>query len=73
MFTVDEPTIDAIRRAHEESGELAGVVEFRRHFPLITDHAKVRECVRIIMSWAPLPDGARDKPGGTRQSRKRAS
>src|SRR3954469_10359885 len=32
MFTVDEATSEAIRRAYEESGELAGVVELRRHF-----------------------------------------
>ena len=54
MFSVNEPTAAAIRRAYEEDGDLASIVEFRRHFPLITDHAKVRECVRMIMSWAPL-------------------
>src|SRR4051812_46157993 len=48
MFTVDEATADAIRRAYGEGGELSGIVEFRRHFPLITDHAKARECVQII-------------------------
>ena len=57
MFTVDEPTAEAIRRAFDQGGELAGVVEFRRHFPLISDHAKARECVRIIAGWMPLPDG----------------
>jgi hypothetical protein len=36
MFTVDEPTAEAIRRAYDEGGELSGIVEFRRHFPLIT-------------------------------------
>src|SRR4051794_15286407 len=43
MFTVDEVTAEAIRRAYDEGGELAGVVEFRRHFPLITDNAKAGE------------------------------
>lgn len=55
MFAVDEPTAEAIRRAYDKDGELAGVVEFRRHFPLISDHAKARECVRIIAGWKPLP------------------
>ena len=42
MFVVDEETAAAIRRAWEEGGELAGVVELRRHFPLITDNAQAR-------------------------------
>jgi hypothetical protein len=33
MFVVDEETAEAIRRAWEEGGELAGVVKLRRHFP----------------------------------------
>ena len=33
MFSVDEPTAAAIRRAFDDGGELAGVVELRRHFP----------------------------------------
>ena len=56
MFAVDEATAEAIRRAYDEGGELAGVVEFRRHFPLITDNAKAGECVRIIAAWQPLAD-----------------
>jgi hypothetical protein len=55
MFTVDEPTAEAIRLAFEEGGELAGVVEFRRHFPLISDHDKSRLCVRAIVGWQPKP------------------
>ena len=55
MFIVDEATAEAIRRAYDEGGELSGVVEFRRHFPLITDHAKAGECVRIIAGWKPGP------------------
>ncbi len=50
MFTVDEATAAAICRAYHESGELAGVVEFRRHFPLI-DTAHAWDCVRQIVSW----------------------
>jgi hypothetical protein len=56
MFTVDEATAAAIRRAYEEGGELAGAVELRRHFPLITDNAHARRCVRMIASWEPISD-----------------
>jgi hypothetical protein len=55
MFVVDEETAAAIRRAWEEGGELAGVVELRRHFPLITDNANARMCVRAIVGWTPGP------------------
>ncbi len=55
MFCVDETTAEAIRRAFNEDGELSAVIELRRHFPLITDNAKGRECVRIIAGWQPLP------------------
>jgi hypothetical protein len=40
MFFVDEATAEATRRACDEGGELAGVVESKRHFPLIRDYAK---------------------------------
>jgi hypothetical protein len=63
VFTVDEPTAEAIRRAYEESGELAGVVELRRHFPLLTDNANARMCVRMIAGWQPM--AGPDKPGRT--------
>ncbi len=53
MFVVDEETAAAIRRAWEEGGELAGVVELRRHFPLISDNANARRCVRAIVGWGP--------------------
>lgn len=53
MFAVDDATADAIRHAVEQSGELAGVVEFRRHFPLVVDHAQARSCVRAIAGWKP--------------------
>jgi hypothetical protein len=53
MFVVDEPTAEAIRRVWEAGGELAGVVELRRHFPLITDNARARLCVRAIVGWGP--------------------
>lgn len=51
MFCVDEQTAEAIRRAFMDDGELSAVVEFRRHFPLITDHARALECARIIAGW----------------------
>jgi hypothetical protein len=59
MFVVDEETAAAIRRAWEEGGELAGVVELRRHFPLITDTAQARLCVRTVVGWKPAPPPAR--------------
>jgi hypothetical protein len=55
MFVVDEEAAAAIRRAWEEGGELAGVVELRRHFPLIADNAQARLCVRAIVGWTPRP------------------
>ncbi|MBV9775584.1 MAG: hypothetical protein JO143_00900 [Acetobacteraceae bacterium] len=55
MFVVDEEPAAAIRRAWEERGELAGVVELRRRFLLITDNAHARRCVRAIVGWRPQP------------------
>ena len=55
MFAVDDVAVEAIRRAYEESGELAAVVEFRRRFPLIQDGEHARSCVRMIASWMPRP------------------
>ncbi len=54
MFAVDDATADAIRRVYEESGELAAVVELRRHFPLFENSEHARLCVRSIASWKPL-------------------
>ena len=65
MFTVDDAAAEAIRRAYQESGELAAVVEFRRHFPLIQDGELARSCVRSIAGWAPIPPkGSATPPGG---------
>ncbi len=62
MFCVDEATAEAIRRAFREDGDLSAVVEFRRHFPLISDHVRALECARIIAGWgtAQPPTKARD-------------
>jgi len=60
MFSIDEETAETIRRALNEGGELAAVLELRRHFPSIADNARARECVRAIAAWAPaLPKAAR--------------
>jgi hypothetical protein len=58
MFMVNEETAEAIRRAWDEGGELSAVVELRRHFPLISDGADARRCVRAIVGWRrpPTPD-----------------
>jgi hypothetical protein len=55
MFTVDEATADAIRRAYENDGEFSAVVELRRHFLDVADNANARLCVRAIAGWKPLP------------------
>ena len=66
MFAVDDAAAEAIRRAFDESGELAAVVEFRQRFPGITDMALARQQVRIIAAWQPLPP-----PTTTRETRSR--
>jgi hypothetical protein len=55
MFVVDEKSAGAVRRAWDESGELSAVVELRRHYPLITDNAQARLCVRTIVGWTQRP------------------
>lgn len=55
MFSVDEATAAAIRKAFEESGELSAVAELRRHFPGIADNENARLCVRTIAGWQPMP------------------
>jgi hypothetical protein len=70
MFTVDEATAEAIRRAYEDSGELAGVVELRRHYPLLTDNAHAGLCVRAIAGWQPLADQPQ-ATGGRQPSKRR--
>ena len=52
---VDEETAAAIRQAWDESGELGAIVELRRHFPLISDHANARRCVHAIVGWGGHP------------------
>jgi hypothetical protein len=66
MFSVDEASAEAIRRAMEQGGELSAVAELRRRFPLITDNAEARRCVRAIAEWQPLPP---TRPAGGRQRR----
>ena len=73
MFCVDEATAEAIRRAFHEDGELSAVIELRRHFPLITDNVRGRECVRIIAGWRPHPAPAEPAAPVVRlRSRRRA-
>jgi hypothetical protein len=66
MFAVDNAAAEAIRRALDEHGELAAVVELRQRFPGITGMALARQQVRIIASWEPLPP-----PTATRETRPR--
>ena len=71
MFCVDEATAEAIRIAFNKDGELSAVLVLRRHFPLITDNAKGRECVRIIAGWRPLPVPAKAGKRNARLKSKR--
>lgn len=65
MLTVDDATAAAIRRAYQEGGELAAMVEFRQHFPLIQDNELARSCVRVIAGWTPpAPKGGAAPPAG---------
>ena len=54
MFAVDDAAAEAIRQACDEGGELAGVVELRRHFPLLANNENARMCVRAIAAWKPI-------------------
>ncbi len=55
MFVVTEADAAAIRAVFHEEGELSAVIELRRRFLGITDHAQARACVRTIAGWTPLP------------------
>src|SRR4051812_28413097 len=55
MFTVNERTAEAICCVFDEGGELSGIVEFKRDFPVIRDHARARECARMINACKPPP------------------
>ena len=59
MFAVDEATAAAVPDALERGGELSAVAELRRYFPLITDGAQARTCVRTIATWRQLPPANR--------------
>ena len=48
---VDEPTAAAIRKAYQDSGELAAVVELRRHFPGIADNANAWLLWSALQGW----------------------
>ena len=54
MFTVSEDERAAIRRAYEDGGEWAAVVELRRHFH-IADNENAVFAVRSIVRWSPAP------------------
>lgn len=60
MFIVDEEAAAEIRRLYREQGEWPAVVEFKRHFPLISDNADALRCTRVIAGWR----GREAEPGG---------
>lgn len=55
MFAVAPAVADAIRQAFQEHGELAAIVELRRHFPLFESNEQARSCVLAIANWKPIP------------------
>lgn len=60
MFMVDQATAAAIQHAYETDGELAAIVELRRHFPGITDNENARRCVHMIAGWQPPASSSAD-------------
>lgn len=64
MSVVDEETAAAIRRAWDEGGELAAVMELRRRFAALTDGEDARRCVRAIVGWASPPRPAPERERG---------
>lgn len=55
MFTVEPAVADTIRQVFQEQGELAAIVELRRHFPLFESNEQARSFVLAIASWTPIP------------------
>ncbi len=63
MFAVNDTEAEAIRRAYEEGGELSGIAELRRYFPLVQDNDKAQMCVRMIARWKPIQAPGKSSPG----------
>jgi hypothetical protein len=55
MFIVSEDERAAIQATYQERGELAAVMEMRRHFPGIRDNAIAQHWTRVIARWHPSP------------------
>ncbi len=68
MFSVTDAETATIRDAYYQAGELSAAVELRRLFPGITDNARARECVRIIVDWRPSPLGSSPVSGQSHDS-----
>lgn len=62
MFTVTEEERAAIRRAYDEGGEWAAVVELRRYFK-IPGNEDALFAMRSIIGWKPTPPWAGAAPG----------
>ena len=50
-----DPHGSLLRLLYEQRGEFAAAIELRQRFPVITDNAQARACVRTIAGWKPLP------------------
>lgn len=48
MFMVDKATIDAARRAYEESGKLSALAELRRRFRGVADNVRPQLCAGSV-------------------------
>jgi hypothetical protein len=73
MFTPDEFIAAAIRRAFDDGGELAGVVELRQRFPLLGDnsHAGRARDRRVDADCRSALSGGRSGPGAASRSSSR--
>lgn len=63
MFAIDEASIEAVRQAFVEGGELAAAVELRRRFTGLSDLATARRVVRLLLCWQPAPRSDAADPG----------
>jgi hypothetical protein len=57
MFLVTSVQADAIRLAHEGSGDAEALAEFRIRFPGVENDETALLCVRIIAGWMPFGPG----------------
>jgi hypothetical protein len=57
MFSVEAAAAESIRNAYIDGGQVAAMIELRRHFPGIEDEEDARNCAITIARWAPYQAG----------------